>query len=366
VLEGLTSVELTGRWNIWIGLGLSLLIAILFIRARTNHLKIPKLTKPIHTGVNPDRPPDCMVVIPARNEAGFIGRAVASLPHDSVIVVDDDSDDATAEEARKAGGGVIKAPQLSRSAFGKSNACMAGARTITSRWILFADADTCYAPGFLDAAIASAESGAVALLSVYLDPEYGTVWEHAIAPYLTALFFCGSNPSKEVALAFNGQCLLVRRDGYEFLGGHAAVLTVLTEDIRLAAIAERHRLKFGIVRANGLGRARFRDMRGTVQRGAFRFMVGAPGLGVTILIAAFAMTAWLPLIAWLLADGLYGPAAAFAVFPFLLLWRWYPRSAASLWALAIPVAIYAAVPMLVRGLWSALSGGATEWKGRRV
>src|SRR5208282_2219346 len=98
--------------------------------------------------------PDCMVVIPARNEEAVIGRAVRSLPPDTVIVVDDHSRDRTAEVAREAGAGVLPAPDLPRNGIGKSNACAAGARALTSRWVLFTDADTWFEPGFLDAAVA--------------------------------------------------------------------------------------------------------------------------------------------------------------------------------------------------------------------
>src|SRR5262249_28414270 len=105
-----------------------------------------------------EAPPDCMVVIPARNEESNIARAVTSFPHDTVIVVDDHSEDGTAEAARKAGAGVLPAPALVRGAVGKSNACGAGARVLNSRWVLFADADTWYDPGFLDAAVACAEA----------------------------------------------------------------------------------------------------------------------------------------------------------------------------------------------------------------
>lgn len=363
-----SGVESAPRIDVWIGLALSLFLALLFIRARANQLRLPKLAAlKSQNPKSPDGdPPDCMVVIPARNEAGFIGRAVASLPHDSVIVVDDFSEDSTAEEATKAGAGVIKPPKLARSASGKSNACMAGARTITSKWILFTDADTVFAPQFLDAAIATAESSGVALLSIYLDPEYGTPWERIVAPYLNALFFCGADPRNDVAAAFNGQCLLVRREPYEFLGGHAAVLTEINEDLRLAAIAQRHRLKFGIVRANGLGHVRCRDRWGAVTRGAFRFMIGSPMIGSIVLIAALLMAAWLPIFAWLLQDADRRPAIALAILPFLLIWRWYPRGLASLFALTLPIAVYAALPMLFGALISALGGGAPEWKGRRI
>jgi hypothetical protein len=357
--------------EVWIALALSLVIATLFIRARANRILMPKLVRgaPITSAAKAsETQPDCMAVIPARNEAGFIGRTVRSLPPDSVIVVDDHSEDTTGEEARQAGAGVILAPKLSRGAYGKSNACMAGARALKSRWILFTDADAHFEPGFADAVVACAEASGVALLSVYLDPEYATTWERIISPYLNALFFCGANPRSDAPTACNGQCVLVRREAYEFLGGHAAVINDLIEDVRLAAVAQRHRLKFGIVRADGLGKVRWRDLGGMVERGASRFMIAAPMQGTTILIAALATAAWLPTLVWLLADSQYRAAVAFAVLPYLLLWRWYADGSGRLAALfipfAIPLASWAALPMLGRGLWGALSGGASEWKGR--
>ncbi|MGH9559009.1 MAG: glycosyltransferase family A protein [Bryobacteraceae bacterium] len=54
--------------------------------------------------------------------------------------------------ARKAGAGVVRAPEVPRGAARKAHTSMAGARLLTSKWILFADADAWFDPGFLDAA----------------------------------------------------------------------------------------------------------------------------------------------------------------------------------------------------------------------
>jgi chlorobactene glucosyltransferase len=365
VPDGLASLELGAGLDIWVALALGLAISVMCLRALTHYRKLPKLPWPDPFG-SPAGPPDCMVVIPARNESACIEWAVTSLPPDTVIVVDDHSEDSTAEEARKAGAGVIQAPDVPRTASGKSIACMTGARALTSKWILFADADSHFSPGFLDMAVAYAESNKVALLSIYLDPEYATIVELVIAPYLTALFFCGMNPRHDLVAAFNGQCLLVRRDAYEFLGGHAVANTTPNEDIRLAAIAQRHRLKVGIVRADGLGRARWRDLGGTVRRGALRFMIARLFMGVTILVSALVMAAWIPVLAWLLLEHRYEPAAVFALTPWLLLWPWYGWGVGSIVVLTLPLAIYAALPLLWSGLWTALRGGTVEWKGRII
>src|SRR3954471_1081270 len=166
--------------NLTVGvcLALTLLVSIALIRAQRNFRALPAIPS-LRTA---DPPPDCMVVIPARNEEARIARAVASLPDDSVIVVDDHSEDATAEAARKAGAGVLAAPDLARGVVGKSGACMTGARVLTSRWILFADADTWYESGFLDSVVSAAEAGPLDFLSLYLRPEYADFSGHTLGP----------------------------------------------------------------------------------------------------------------------------------------------------------------------------------------
>jgi glycosyltransferase involved in cell wall biosynthesis len=300
-----------------------------------------------------------MAVIPARNEAARIARAVASLPHDTVIVVDDHSEDATAEVARKAGAGVLPAPDLARGALGKSSACMTGARVLTSRWILFADADTWYEPGFLESAVAAAEAGPLDFLSLYLRPEYADFSGHVLGPFATALYFCGANPRRNTAALFNGQCVLVRREAYEFVGGHSAVLTSLFEDLKLAALAQRHRMKFAVART-ALGHVRInpRDF----ERNAHRFTEVGPSIGAVILLAELCCALWLGSLAWLLIERRWIPAAVFGLVPLLLFLPWYrgPR------VVLAPLGIFGMFPILARGFVAAVTGRAVEWKGRVI
>ena len=72
-------------------------------------------------------------------------------------------------------------------------------------------------------------------------------------PYARALVFRGASPANEIRGAFSGQCLLVRREAYVFLGGHGAVVAHLAEDVKLTSLAERHRLKLATARATGSG-----------------------------------------------------------------------------------------------------------------
>jgi glycosyltransferase involved in cell wall biosynthesis len=306
-----------------------------------------------------------MVVIPARNEEASIARAVKSFPPDTVIVVDDDSSDATADEARKAGAGVLPAPPLPVSALGKSQACMVGARVLTSRWILFADADTWYQTGFVDSAVAGAEAGGLDLLSIHLTPAPRSLAEHVLVPYLSALFFSGASLRGSPAILFSGRCLLVRREAYEFVGGHAPVLEHLAEDVKLAALAQRHRLRFSVARAGNLGYVRLYDgWRGIwagIERDASRVALVSHRIGVVILLTAAWAALWIPAVIWLWIDDQRAAAGAFALMLLVLLGPWYGVAR----VLLAPMAIYAAIPFLLHGLLRSLSSRAIAWKGRQ-
>ena len=98
-------------------------------------------------------------------------------------------------------------------------------------------------------------------------------------------------------------------------------------------------------------------------------MLVSPWMGAWILIAALAMCAWLPALAWLAMNHRNWAAMALAALPFALLSSWYwssSRGFAPLAILALPAAIYFALPALWRGFYGALSGRAVEWKGRSV
>jgi glycosyltransferase involved in cell wall biosynthesis len=342
--------------SVWLALALGLILIAFVLRSIRNYRAMSEIC-PL-AGGNPA--PDCMVVIPARNEEGSVGAAVRSLPPDSVIVVDDFSDDKTGDVAREAGAGVLPAPPLLGGAVGKSNACMEGARVLTSRWILFADADTRFEVGFLDAVVAAGEAGQIDFLSVYLKPEFRTLAESTLSPYAVALYFCGINPRADPASAFNGQCLLVKRSPYEFVGGHKALLSSVCEDLKLAALAERHRLKFAVMRAPRLGWVRIHP--GDFERNACRFALGNLGRGLHIAFAAAVWALWLPALVFLLLRNQFLAAAVWAFVPSLLLRPWYGWSRAIL----APLAIYAILPLLFHGALAAVTNRHFEWKGRVV
>ena len=277
-----------------------------------------------------------------------------------MIVVDDFSDDKTADEAREAGAGVLSAPPPMDGAVGKSNACMEGARVLTSRWILFADADTRFKPGAVNAMVATADASKIDFLSVYLKPEFRKLSESTIAPYGVALYFCGINSRADPASAFNGQCVLVKRDAYEFVGGHRAVVGYVCEDVKMAALAQRHRLKFATARAPQLGSVSLHPA--DFPRNASRFVLASWWRGAWVVFTAVAWALWLPALIFLIARGQTAAALAWLVVPSVFLGAWYGWSRAIL----APIGIYVILPRLFHGAIGAMTNRHFEWKGRVI
>ena len=87
------------------------------------------------------------IVIPAKNEAGAIGAAVAgareAYPDAEIIVVDDGSDDDTGAVAKEAGANVARHPE----SLGNGAAVKAGARAATGDIIAFMDGDGQHSAG---------------------------------------------------------------------------------------------------------------------------------------------------------------------------------------------------------------------------
>lgn len=199
------------------------------------------------------------VIVPARNEEASIGACLQSLVAQSedvfelgrdweLIVVDDDSTDRTAEIARSfAGVTVLQPGKLEPGWTGKANAVWTAARKARGKWLLFTDADTIHEPGDLRRGIHEATRHKVGVLSYSPRQLVSGFAQRTLMP----LVFCElalayppakvSDPSQRVAAA-NGQFLLVEREAYRRLGGHAAVHDRVLEDVELAFLAKRRRV----------------------------------------------------------------------------------------------------------------------------
>jgi glycosyltransferase involved in cell wall biosynthesis len=189
--------------------------------------------------------PEVSIVIPARNEESNLRTCLESLISQvnvsfEIIVVNDHSTDRTREIASSIPTvRVLDAGPLPAGWTGKNSAVATGARAAGANWILFTDADTIHLPGSLARALSEAKENSADLLSYSPEQIAVTFWEMATLPVVFAELARQYPPSKvsdpsAPEAAANGQYILVKREAYEAVGGHAAVAFDILEDVALA------------------------------------------------------------------------------------------------------------------------------------
>ncbi|HVI07377.1 MAG TPA: glycosyltransferase family 2 protein [Candidatus Binatia bacterium] len=199
---------------------------------------------------DPVSPPLVSIIVPARNEESSLADCLQSLVAQSgvafeIIVVDDGSTDRTRAIAESFfAAQVIDPPPLPSGWTGKNNAVTAGARAARAEWLLFTDADTVHLPGSLSRALQEAKAHGAALLSYSPEQIVNSFWEKAVMPVIFAELAAAYRPSKvsdpaSPAAAANGQYILVSREAYTAVGGHAAIAGSLLEDVALARAVKR-------------------------------------------------------------------------------------------------------------------------------
>jgi glycosyltransferase involved in cell wall biosynthesis len=204
--------------------------------------------------------PTVSVIVPARNEEACLGACLQSLAAQSdaqndaarngvifeIIVVDDQSTDRTREIALSFSSErvrVIEAGPLPAGWTGKNNAVNAGARAARGEWLLFTDADTIHRPGSLARSLEEAKRHGAAMLSYSPEQIVKSFWEKAVMPVIFAELAASFRPSQvsdpNSPAAANGQYILITREAYDAIGGHAEIAGNLLEDVALARAVKR-------------------------------------------------------------------------------------------------------------------------------
>jgi glycosyltransferase involved in cell wall biosynthesis len=195
-------------------------------------------------------PVEVSVIVPARNEEASLGACLESLVGQTgvtfeILVVDDHSTDRTREIAESFAAKepgkvrVIEAGPLPQGWTGKNNAVATGVREARGEWLLFTDADTVHLLGSLARAVKEAEENQAEMLSYSPEQIAVSFWEVATLPVVFAELARQyppakvSDPASPIAAA-NGQYILIRREAYDAVGGHAAVAGEILEDVALA------------------------------------------------------------------------------------------------------------------------------------
>jgi chlorobactene glucosyltransferase len=231
-------------------------VAWLMLRAVNQRGLLPRLA-PASAPVS-GKPPQVTLIVPARNEAENIGRCLRSLlaqdyPADRlrVVVVDDHSTDDTAAIVRSIAASephvrLLTSPPLPPRWTGKCHACWIGARSAApdSEWLCFIDADVWGESALIASAVRAAQARRLDLLSLAPRQQLQSFAERLILPCgLILLSFIQDLNALQArsgsGVTATGQFMLLRRGVYEEAGGHAAVASVICEDLELARLLKQ-------------------------------------------------------------------------------------------------------------------------------
>ncbi len=323
-------------------------------------------------------------IVPARNEEQMITTCVRSLAQQAeiaeIVVVNDQSTDCTAEIVRALTAEIpwlrlLETQGVPPGWVGKNHAVWLGAQEARGPWLLFTDADAEVLAGAAARALHIAKETGAALVSFSPEQVTGSWYEKSLIPFVYCRLakyysYDAVNDSQSKAAAANGQFLMIRRDAYEAIGGHAGVAGEVLEDVALATRAKSagYRIWFGS--GTGMVRARMYRSFGAMWEGwkknLYLLIDARPG---AVYRELFAVVPWIPLL--LVVFGLKVPLALIAALGLLL-----ARHAAYGMTLSrnqcpgkyilyyVPgIALYAGV------LWAsyrAHARGAVNWKGRAV
>lgn len=258
----------------------------------------------------PDRWPDVVAVIPARNEADVIAATLTSvLAQDypgawRVILVDDQSDDGTAQIAAGLANErltILSAPPRPPGWTGKLWAQSQGIVAAgTPEFLWLTDADIAHEPVTLRRLVARASSDDRVMVSLMARLHCSGAAERALIPafvYFFALLypFARVNDRRDRMAAAAGGCVLVRRETLAAAGGIAAIRAEIIDDCALARAIKPHgAIWLGLTdNARSVRPYGFDDIRRMVARSAYA-QLGYSPLALAGTLAGMALLFALP------------------------------------------------------------------------
>ena len=361
-------------------------LCLLFFHGRfwqVSRLLAPKLPEsPVNARI--------AVVIPARNEADNIGRAVRSLLAQScasglhIFVVDDNSTDGTVEAARVAVSEgdqrklhIINGGPLPPGWTGKLWAVQQGIEAATEldpQFLLLTDADVEHAPDGLTTLVSIADGKNYDLVSFMVKLHCRSLAEKLLIPAFVFFFFMLypplwiRSPQRRTAGAAGG-CILIRRHALALAGGISAIRHEVIDDCALALAVKRSGGRVWLGLTPNTRSFRPYEGFGEIERMIARTAFNQLGHSIAILMGAIVGMALLYLLPcallftrdWrLITAGLlcYG-AMAIAYLPMV---RFYGLGIG--WAFTLPLGAVFYMATTLDSAFKYWSGRGGEWKGR--
>jgi hopene-associated glycosyltransferase HpnB len=386
-LSGVRRAEAVANSYVTVIAALPLLVWAYLLLGRGGFWRVAARAAPL-----PSPPPRTVIVlIPARNEAPVIGRAVASLAHQTfngclhLIVIDDASTDGTAAAAEAAAHtagisphlSVIQGAPLPHGWTGKLWALsqgVAAAARYAADYLLFTDADIEHGPGSVESLVADAEAHGRDLVSRMVQLSTSAAPERLLIPAFVFFFFklyppaWVASPLRRTAAAAGG-CILIRPQALERIGGLQSIRSSIIDDCALARSvkASGGGLSLELTRcARSLRQyPSFVEIQSLISRTAFA-QLGHSYLALAATMFGMFLTYLLPAALILLGNtgaARLGAAAlllmSLCYLPMIRFYGLFP-----LWCLCLPLIALFYMSAVVQSAVQYARGRGGPWKGR--
>lgn len=286
----------------WAGLIIALWTAGMTVAFRIRRDREMRI-RPLPDAVPSENDPSVTILIAAHNEADTIESCLEQLLRQNyenlrVIVVDDRSADKTGDRvrsmmARDARVSLVEIDHLPPGWIGKTHALANAVPNVDTDYLLFMDCDCRLADGALAAVMKKATCEELDFVTLWPHFELRSIWEKLLAPSaywllgLWAVLTANRGMRRSEMRVGCGAFMLVRREAYKKVGGHASVQSELAEDAVIAGRAA----DLGLKRWSGFGAgiyvsSRDNHLGGTIDSWT-RIFVGSLGTTWRMLASLF-------------------------------------------------------------------------------
>lgn len=193
--------------------------------------------------------PKISIIVPARNEEHNIGKLLSSINNQvfkihEVIVVNDGSSDRTKQISLEYGANVIDNVPPENGWLGKPWACFQGANKAIGEILFFLDADTEFENGGLKKVI---DTFLIDRVTMSVAPfhkvklfyeEFSSIFNIVMLGSMNAF-----TPNNEQTDGLFGQSLIIEKELYNQIGGHARVKDIILENVYLANVLKSNGYK---------------------------------------------------------------------------------------------------------------------------
>ena len=338
--------------------------------------------------------PKVSIILPARNEEGFIAKCLDSLIQQEyknyeIIVIDDSSDDATgkiiSEYAKKHPNIIpVSARPKPEGWMGKNWACMEGYRKANGELLLFTDADTNHSKNVISLAVAHLISFNLDALSAIPKMITFDFWTKITIPMISTFLHTRfsalnvNNPSKKTGYFF-GSFFILKKDTYEKVGMHEGVKQEIIEDGALGKKVKELGYKMKMVRGDHLIDAVWARDKNTLWNALKRLMIPlylqsgkiAIGIFFAVLFLLFVPFAIFAILAALPVDitsakilCMTAAVASILIYIGAIIEVKMGLGLGLIYALFAPLGSFVVVLGFLSGLLQAKSTSSVTWRGR--